>query len=240
MIPVQYLITAGCSFSAGTSDLQQACSSPQVWPHFLSQKIDPKFLINLAIPGGGNQQIADNLIYLLETKKYITAENSLIGINFTGLDRIDTMCAVDHPDANKHFGWSRDFGFGWITEGSFVNKSAPFNGALQKNMELTQVQRSNLLNIVKLLSYLNINGFKYFFMMMNDEIIEQPIVRSNVCTNQERWVHFGNFDNMKSFVTNQGLLAEDRFHPSKSGHEQIAKTIFEFLIDKKLISMYNS
>lgn len=242
MSQLEYFITAGCSFTAGTSDIDQARSNPESWPHFLLEKIPARFLINLAIPGGGNQQIADNVIYLLETKKYITSENCLIGINFTGLDRLDIMCAVDHPDANKNFSWSKDFGFGWITEGTFVSKTSPFNGMLQKNMELDQTQLSNCLSIVKLLSYLELNRFKYFFMLMNDEIMDTSRTWFNDFVNQGQTgpVIFGQSKSMKSFATDKGLLNKDQFHPNKEAHQLMSNEIFGYLLDKKLVVKYNN
>jgi hypothetical protein len=235
-------ITAGCSFTAGTSCIDQAKKNPVTWAHYLLSTVMPKFFYNLAIPGGGNQQLVDNLIYLLETKKYIDPQNTLIGINITGLDRIDTMCAIDHPNSNKNFSWANEFNYSWITEGSFINKSLPFNGALQKNVGLTQIQLTNCLSIVKCFSYLEKHGFNYFFMIMNDNIIsDSPAWFNSYLLEQKTnsYIKFNDCYSMHSFAKSQNLLEKDNFHPDKNGNQLIASKIVKFLFDKKLISECN-
>lgn len=232
----QYLITAGCSFTAGTSNLVEALKNPHIWPHFLFQKINSKILINLAIPGGSNRQIANNLIYLLETKKYISPSDSLIGINFTGLDRIDVMCAVDHPDANKYFSWTKEFKFGWITHGGFLDKHPPFNGSLQKNMELAQIQLENCLAIVSCLSYLKLQGFKFVFMLMHDDIIvDSPTWFQNILTEEyaDNYVTLENQRSMHAFAKSKNLLNADNFHPNEEAHKLISEHVNNFLCNKE-------
>jgi hypothetical protein len=155
----------------------------------------------LAIPGGGNQQINNNLVYLLESKKYIEPKNTLIGINITGLDRVDLMCPIDHPDVNENFSWQQDFGFGWINEGSFCNYTPPFNGKLQKNIGIEQVILYNCLAIIQCFSYMELQGFKYFFMLMDNDILkDSPAWFKNFVLHNNHLVRFNQVNNMHDFV----------------------------------------
>ena len=165
-------ITAGCSFTAGNSVIEEVTRSPSVWPDFLVSRIDAKVFYNIGITGGGNCAMCDSLIYLLETKKHINPTNTLIGINITGLDRIDTMCAVGHPNDTNRFPWKHDFGFSWINEGGFTSQIPPFNGDLQKHIGLEQIHLLNALAVTKCLTYLESHKFSYFFMVMDDQVIQ--------------------------------------------------------------------
>lgn len=239
---LRQFITAGCSFTAGSSSIDVARNTPDVWPDFLLTKINPAFFYNIAVPGNGNHAIGTNLTYLLETKTDIKPEDTLIGINITGLERIDIMCAVNHPDANKYFSWDKDFGYGWITENIFVNKIPPFHGTLQKNMELAQVQRLNAIAIIKCFSYLELKKFNYFFMVMDHYVIEDSPqwFLDFLNARQDKWVTLEGYKDMWSFSKDKNLLAEDKLHPTVQGQQYISNIVMKHLIDKKLIIEYNT
>lgn len=231
---LKHFITAGCSFTSGVSTIEEANRAPAVWPHFLLPTISPEFFYNLAVNGGGNCATSANLIYLLETKKYINPDDTLIGINITGLDRLDTMCAIDHPDASN-FSWSHDFGFGWLITGGFNYQGPPFNGALQKNIGLEQIRMLNALAIIQCFSYLELHKFNYFFMVIDDLVIQDspPWFLDFLNCRQEQWITFNNHNTMHSFAKENCLLEKDDFHPTASGHKLIADAIMKQLVDKK-------
>jgi len=236
---VKYFITSGCSFTAGNSNIEIAQQDPWVWPHYLLTTVQPQFFYNLAIPAGGNKQIAHNLVYLLESKPYITPADTLIGINLTGLDRIDTMCAVDHPNANRFFSWTGDFGYGWITQGSFAFTGPPFVGILQKHMELKQIQLDNCLSIVQCLTYLEARGFEYFVMLMDDTIREDAPAwfKDRVLNNlKHRFVDFVESDSMYSYAKSQNCLGADGFHPNRQGQKLISSKVNTHLKNHAIIA----
>lgn len=180
------------------------------------------------MPGGGNQQMAHNLTYLLESKSYINPHETLIGINLTGLDRIDTMCAVDHPNANEFFSWRQDFGYSWITQGGFVFSGPPFGGLLQKNMGLEQIHLDNCLSVVQGLTYLESRGFDYFLMLMDDTIIQDApywFAQHVLNKRKHRFVDFGESASMYSYAKSNHCLGDDGFHPNLQGYELIASKI---------------
>ena len=219
-------IVAGCSFSAGTNDKELAINCPTTWSHFLLKKLNPTFFYNLAIPKSGNYSISTNLIYLLESKNHINPENTIIGINFTGLDRIDNMCSQDHPNANRDFSWDHDFKFGWITEGTFITRSQPYNGILQKNIGFEQTKITNCIFIIQCISYLEARNFNYFFMLMNDTIIDAPSWFTNFLnSHKDKWITFDNNQNMHEFSKSKNLLVNDTFHPLPSAHKLMAEHI---------------
>jgi hypothetical protein len=230
---IENFIVSGCSFSAGSSSINQAEENPKVWPDFLLPVLKPKFFINLSIPGSGNLSIANNLILTLETKKNLSPSNSLVVINITGLERIDVMCSVNHPDANKYFYWSKDLGYNWITHGAWVGleKSSPFYGSLQKNMELEQARTMSCLSIVHCFSYLELHNFKYFFMLMDDYIInDSPAWFTDYLDQRkDKFIKFGQYQSMHSYAKSCEELHTDQFHPSVGGHELIAKHINSFI-----------
>ena len=229
---IEHFIVAGCSFSAGASLISQA-ENPKVWPDFLLPVLKPKFFINLAMPCSGNLAIAGNLTLCLETKKNISPTNSIIGINISGLERIDIMCSVDHPAANKYFSWSKDLGHNWITHGAWVGleKSSPFYGSLQKNMELEQARTLSCLSIVHCFSYLELHNFKYFFMLMDDHIINDSPAWfiDYLDQRKDKFIKFGQHQSMHSYAKSCEELLPDKFHPSVIGHKLIAEQIKSFI-----------
>lgn len=239
---IKQFIISGCSFSVGDSSIEVVKQQPSTWSHFLLPKINPTFFYNLAIPGNGNHAISTNLLYLLETKNHIQPEDTLIGINISGLERIDIMCAVDHPDANKNFSWDKDFEYGWLSHNIFANKVSPFYGSLQKNMELAQVQRLSAMEITKCFSYLEHKKFNYFFMVMDRWIINDSPqwFLDFLNARQEKWVTLDGYKDMKSFAKKNNWLAQDNFHPSVQGQQEISNFVLKHLIDRKLIIDYDT
>ena len=233
------LVISGCSFSAGTSDIYMAVSQPTTWSHFLLPKTNSEIFVNLAIPGGGNIAAGYNIVYLLETKESFTSNDTLILFNITGLDRVDTMCYCDHPQANSSFSWNQDFGFGWITEGGFTHGrfwrdgGLPFKRLLQKNMGLDQIITVNSLSIINTITYLEANNFQYAFMLM-DQYIETAapdFLKRFLDNRSAHYITFDGVSNMYEYCKQNSLLGWDQFHPSREGHSAIADFVYRY-IDK--------
>jgi len=226
-------VTAGCSFTAGTSDMVSAVSKPTVWPHFVLSKLNPNIFNNLSLSGGGNISIASNLVYFLQSKSYIDPAEILIVFNISGLDRSDTMCPVDHPDANTTFSWSQDFGYGWITSGGFLGgkSGTPFKGLLQKNMGIENIITFNCLALTQALGYLEHRKFHYAFMVMDDQVLTDcPDWFMDVLNKyQSKWIQFEHSKTMNGHCAINGLLDTDHFHPSTAGHADIADHVVNFL-----------
>ena len=220
------LVTTGCSFTGGVIPLPHLPKSEwnvrgSVWPHFVySDNSNFDSLTNLGIPGGGNVASMYNLIYFLEQNNN---KDTIVIFNITGLSRNDTICDSINPDANKdlccvdatglkHF--SDTFGFGWITRG---------NGMFQKQNVFSE------LSIIQAISYLELNNYDYYFMFMNNSVLEKSneIFKKFIKCRKDRLITF-NSNSMYEFCVSIGETTDDG-HPTAQGHKQMAKHIMEFL-----------
>lgn len=236
-------ITTGCSFTAGVIPLPHDNLSAwetqgSVWPHFCFSKMrcnDAEF-INLALPGGGNVAAMNNLVYLLETEKQrITPDNTIIGINLTGLGRVDIITDLRSDKVNNDLACinptgiehpNKRLGFGWITHGNFSN--------------VQQAEILSCLSVLQCFSYLELHNFKYFFMLMNSPIYTHaPAWFQQVLdSRKDNWVTFGNEIGMAEFAKKSNLLG-DSSHPSTAGHKLISSYVMDLLTQKKWIDCSN-
>ena len=229
---LKQFITAGCSFTAGSSNITTALAQPTAWPHLVLPKLKPEIFVNLAIPGGGNFSIANNLVYFFQSKSYINPLETQIIFNISGLDRSDVMCPPDHPYANKNFSWTHDLGYGWLTSGGFTaGTDGPFSGLLEKNMGIDSIFTTNCLALTQAFTYLEHRGFDYAFMIMHDQVLsDSPKWFLQVLEERRsKWIQFEQSKTMNGHCIINGLLDSDQFHPSMAGHSNIADHVVKFL-----------
>jgi hypothetical protein len=224
------LLVAGSSVSAGTSDRTAAIHTPQVWPHFLLQALDSKVFCNLAMPAGGNISIAKNLIYVLTTKPEYTANDTLVIFNIAPMDRFDIMCDIDHPNANQHFSWAKAIGFSWITSGSFVAKTLPFNGSIEKNMGFDAIVNYNALELIGLITYLEDRGYNFHFMFDNASILEDApgYLITFLNSKTRHWIQFNEHPTLREYCQAKHLML-DTEHPTLQGHQALAQQVQQHL-----------
>lgn len=225
----KHLVISGCSFSAGTSDPYKAMRNPEVWPHFVLQKLQCPIFANLAMPGGGNLAAGINLIYYLD-QHFCDPQTTLVLFNVTEFDRIDTATRY-HPDSNPNFSWSEDMGIEWITEGSFLSKLKPFHGMLQKNMGYETTVLFNVLQSLLVHEYLHSRAFDYRWMYMSDRCRDQipGHLRSTMHRFEKYQIKFGEFASMYEYVASMSMLQRDNLHPDMQGHKKIAHQVLEAL-----------
>lgn len=228
-------ITTGCSFTAGTIPLSHNTANDwavkgSIWNHFCFAKMNPeknKF-INLALGGGSNISSTTNLVYYLETNKQtVTNQNTLIGLNITGLDRYDSICRLEDPLINNDLCCidpsgidhvSKELGFGWITHGNKIRQ-----------------EHTDILNCMALLqcfSYLDLNNFSYFFMLMNNAVYNTAPGWFKIALDQRksRWVTFDDTMGMMELVLKNKLTRSPTdWHPNIQGSKLIAKYVIDFL-----------
>jgi hypothetical protein len=208
------LIVSGCSFSV-----------EHTWPTHIANYNKP----NLATPGAGMTTIAQNLIMYLEINPSLNRSNSCIIFNITKLDRIDTMCALDHPDANCRM---TSLGFGWINEGSFVVQKSPFYSSLQKNMGLEQIQTTNILHTISLINYLENHGYAYGILLLEDlfEHNDVPDFFKNFLNKKlEKIIKFDQNLGMFEHAQQQDQLEPDNFHPNDLANQYFSQSIQQYL-----------
>jgi hypothetical protein len=232
------LLIGGCSFSAGTSDIGEALAQPSTWAHFLLSKIDINLYANLAIPGGGNLATSFNILNFLQKNTHFNKKNTLVIFNITGLERIDTICATDHPDAIQYFSYSKSLNYNWINEGSFETKMSPFYGKLQKNMGYDQVKILNEYAVITLISFLENENYNFRFMYMDEEIVKESsdIFQKFLLKRQSNLILFDEHLAMHEYCKQQQALHRDNQHPSVHGYQLISAKVLENLINTGVLS----
>jgi hypothetical protein len=227
------LLAGGCSFSVSSSLVEEANVNPHSWTHHLINYYNINRFANMSIPAGGNSALVNNLIYYLETKPDWNPSTTLVGFNITELHRLDVMCPVDHPNHNTNFSWDHDLRHGIITLGPFTSTATPFNGLMQKHMGWDQVIKLNCLELVKLFTYLEHRRFSYFYMLIDDTVLEDsPDWFKKVL---EKYKHRQALSSgMAEFAREHNEVNDDNWHPSKYGQELIAKEIITFIDQHEL------
>lgn len=229
-------ITTGCSFTAGVIPLPHNTTTDwevkgSVWPHHCFAKMNPETsnFLNLALPGGGNMAATTNLIYYLETNlSRLDPEKTLIGLNISGLDRVDTMvnnhsnlanknfCCID-PIGQTHF--SDQFGFGWHTKGT--------------SGELSQTIYAHIFNsllVIECFAYLERHNFNYFFMLLNNAVYDYAPewFQQALDLRNDSWIKFDGTYGMYEFAQ-QGAWLDHSGHPTIQGHKLIADYVMRHI-----------
>ena len=229
----QKLITAGCSYSACSSSIEESLRSPRSWPHFLSNFLMCTQLVNLGIPGSGTQSMVYNLINFCDSD-IIDASQTLIVFNITELHRWDIMCPVGHPDACKHFSWDKILNHSWILSEHFNGSSGKhYMQQLGINMGVEQQIKTNCLSIISLVNYLKQRGLNYYFIMLDDNFNDTntpDFFKRFLQSEIENAVMVENHYSMLKFATESQKIADDQCHPNTEGYKTIAEHIFKKII----------
>jgi hypothetical protein len=226
-IPDRFLVS-GCSFTTGSSDAGDIHKKMNSWPCPLVVKYNIPIIYNLALSGGGNTSICHNISYVIDTDPVFAPENTLVLFNITGLDRIDLMVQSDHPDINTNGSWHKVFPFAWITSGGWLTgKLKKITDTLQKNLGWDSVIRSNCLNIINFIQRLEADGYRYYFMLMDDQILDDaPDFFINfIKSKTQQWITFNEYLSMHSYGKSLGLLESDNFHLTLEGNLKIAEIV---------------
>lgn len=231
-------IATGCSFTSGVINARenllvdwemQAFS----WPHYTFLGLGPenKTFLNFAIPGGGNTQAMTNLIYFLEKNKNVNRNKLLVGFNITGLNRVDRITSINDPIRNTDLS-TRDISdklnIGWRTgESNSIIKN-------NKNVEIrNEFDIFNCLIIIQAINYLENNNIDYFFMIMNNAIVDDSPewFKKFLLLRKNNWVIFETYIGMYEFCRSKKLL-DNTNHPTRIGHQLLADYVLKFLNDK--------
>jgi hypothetical protein len=208
------LIVSGCSFSVDTA-----------WPKYITDYN----IVNLATPGAGMQTIAQNLMMFLQLNSAFDKDCCKIIFNITQLDRIDTICSLDHPDADCRM---TSLGVGWINEGSFISQKSPFYGSLQKNIGLEQIQTVNSLHTIALINYLENHGYVYGILLLEDffNLDDTPeFFKDFLNKKQQKIINFDQTMGMFEHAHGNNQLHPDNFHPNESANQYFAQCLQQYL-----------
>jgi hypothetical protein len=224
------LLVSGCSFSAGSSSLDEVKQNPETWSHYLvnNDLTDIDVLINVALTGGGNAAMVNNLIYAIETQNtgVIDPAETLVIFNVTGLQRIDMISETFHPNANKYHSWDTILGFNWITIPHLTATNTVFKDLIHKNCGYDNIVLYNSLQVIMLINYLESKGFAYKFMLLDDTIEEEaPDILLPYIANAIKFEGL----NMHEYCKENNMLSEDGWHPSDTGYKSISDMLYQAL-----------
>lgn len=228
----QKLITAGCSYSACSSSIEEALCNPTSWPHFLSGLVRNPQLVNLGIPGSGPQSMTYNLINFCEADA-IDTDKTLVAFNISELHRWDVMCTPDHPESCEYFSWAGILNHSWIlSENCCQCGRKHFMHQLGMNMGVDQQIKTNCLSIISLVRYLKQKNLNYRFIMLDDNLNNNTtpdFFKRFLQSELEHIVTVQECYSVLEFAKKSGMIESDQFHPSKEGYRVIAEHIFEHL-----------
>ena len=222
------LITTGCSFTAGSSNIPTGLAEKSTWVHNLLEPWNIEVLVNLAMSGGGNIASSYNLKWFVINHTEFSCDNTTILFNLTGLDRYDLLVDTEHPDANDTFSWAKYLNFSWLTSGGFVNAKEPFK-TIYSNCEYDQVVKYNQMAIIDLFTFVESKNFEYAFMCMDNNILDKDknaFFSDFIDERKNTHIRFDG-DSMHEFCKKNNLLDEDGFHPSSEGYYEIAQHVIQ-------------
>lgn len=225
---------SGCSFTCSTSDVDTALKNLNSWPNFIVEKTKPYFINNFGLTGGGNNAMCTTLLYLIETQQVASPETSIILFNITGLDRIDIITTPEHPNINTTGSWHNVFPFAWITSGGWTGRPSgqakSLIDNLQKNSDYNQIILENSLRIINFIRYLEVKGYRFYFMLMDSTIFrDAPDFFINFIESYRNkiWITFDQYNTMHDLITANNMTENDKFHPNAHGHKLISDYVYE-------------
>jgi hypothetical protein len=233
--PINNLIVSGCSFTHGYHG----------WASILSKHFNSK-LINLAVPGAGNQHIARSIILYLE-KHQVDVESTLIVVMWSNPSRADWLISRQHQDYSDYHRCSYGNNTHLIFPGQLL-QSYQIKGALQPGFpELLDIAYSAGRSATATIAWESINNLnmylknhKYRFLQtayfdpyneipknfgidwMTYTEVEQA---SGLGLPMDNWVPLDTSEYLGNYACQNNLLQRDTVHPTDSGYAQWANKI---------------
>ena len=221
---------SGCSFTQGYHG----------WASILSKHFNSK-LINLAIPGAGNQHIARSITLYLE-KHQMDVDDTLIVVMWSNPSRADWIISRKHQDYSNHYRSSYGDNTHLIFPGELL-QSYQIKGALQPGFpELLDIAystgRSAMATIAwesinNLNMYLKNHGYRFlqtaYFDLYNripenfgvDWVTYAEIEQlSGLVLPKDNWIPLDTSEYLGNYVCQNNLLRRDTVHPTDSGYSQ--------------------
>jgi hypothetical protein len=215
------LIVSGCSFSYNQSDNHLIS-----WPYYLRDLGGFSCVLDCALPGAGNQHIANSLQWALEIEKPDPAK-SLVIVMWSGNDRDDYICPKSNIDTtyNFQFNYNNNVMSG-ITGGGLNSSGNTINGLKQwaKTKSLESKAIENYLHISGLWHFLKNSNYKFVFLnFLNNNLPSRslhfdignylpPGIQKNLNLMIER------ITDPYEWALKNNFLSEDDFHPNINGY----------------------
>ena len=232
------LLVSGCSFTKW---------GYKTWPDYIVDKSDKNLeLIQLAIPGVGNNYICNSVIDTIISKK-LTPENTFVMVMWSGISRHDLCVGKEFVDlilqdkrdfVNLHDkfyilsgGELGDWKNNSYTQGHFET----YYKMTDKKCHLDQTVK----NIIFLKSFLENNGFSYKFMSYTNSFSSKQEMAADDYTAYNcdpafnldsiidaNWIFADMHQNcLYEFAKDSKMLSDDDFHPITEAHEQFVELV---------------
>lgn len=219
------LIVSGCSFTH-----EPDLGYPFSWANLLAYWTGMN-IINLAIPGAGNDHISKSVILYLERNNLDPTE-TLILIMWSGAGRIDwiTDKSLSNFKNEYSFAYSYDQYNELVVGGNWWGDKNPTH--LKRTLiEYSKYQSDHSLAlhswiaIENLSNYLENNKFNYYYTsflnykrrnIKGDAMIVpffEELKKLNLTLNLDKWLKFADNDYYGDWARENNFLAEDDFHP---------------------------
>lgn len=217
------LIVSGCSFTYNNHN-----SSLCAWPFYLRDLGGFDQVINLALPGAGNQHIATSMQWCLENNQF-DANDTLIIVMWSGNDRDDDIVSAEHLNNYPMRFYYNSNVVSAISGGSAENNvgNVSHNFWSLKRAHKTQESRAveNYLYISSLYHYLRSNQYKFLFLRyLNYELPSATLdfdigkyLPKNLKCKLDHMVNT-KLENIYKWSLKRDMLDQDNFHPSPDGH----------------------
>ena len=207
------LLVSGCSF---TKDWGNG------WPTALKDILGIPNLYDCSIPGGGNTHIHHSIISKLEMYRDITPNDTLVGVMWTGANRIDTL--VSKASLGEYFSEYQHCPgvFTGLTggQGTDGNLKAPVLGGLYDIKDERVLSYETFINVVSLHHYLESRGFKHFFLNWRDMNLPARD-KAHDWTKHVPDVSdlFLDIQDMYTFSLKRDMMLDDDYHPHSDGRK---------------------
>lgn len=226
------LLVSGCSFTA----------DPDSWATQLSLKYNLE-LINLAVPGAGNNHIVWSTVSFLE-KNNFDPETTLIGIMWSHPVRGDLVFEhnFDYKDQSvykyKYDRYNRLVMLGdLLKKDEYTQKMTVNNSMVQGNENRSSFAFKTWTLKTLLSSYLQTKGFNFFQTAFFNYLTQSSLIRNlpsfefqskfhyteelkriGLTHNPINWIDLQDKEYLGEYAFHRTLLNADKFHPSKEGH----------------------
>lgn len=205
----------GCSY---IDQGQGQVNEPGSWAGYLARDLAVTSMVNLAASGHGNLLTASAVMWMLDHYAYDPRDTVVI-FNVTEPQRFDMMCDWQDPDRSAWVPWSSQ-----IMPNTWMDVGSRALDRARARITLDNVGRMSRLALEGLMSWLDQQGWQWWFMTMDD--YDQDPYLASLVRDHPRRIDFGGQRGMTPYVVSQGW-SDDGYHPTDHGHRAIADWVLE-------------
>jgi hypothetical protein len=231
------LIVSGCSFTHNNHP-ETHCTWSNALAHWSGMNV-----INLAIPGAGNEHIKNSILLYLQTHE-VDIESTLIIAMWSGPERIDWITDANNSNFADQYPFSYHYtDCNELVLGGSWWSNRPTTSLTRTLVDYSKYQSNSSLalqswiNIQDLDNYLKIHGYHYYFTSWfgYDSAVDQSnrwiefdteLKKLGLKRNLEQWIVDHSDRCLGNWIhARPEYLMDDKLHPTWQGHEAWLKEI---------------